>query len=108
MLGTNYADSEVRTPRVSSPSTLDAGETIHKPPPMPLMKKGTSVAIARLIFQPAADKNLQREEIYRFRNCLMMEGFIMLAEQQTPRYIEARINSFLDPKHIPAKPKRSQ
>jgi hypothetical protein len=32
----------------------------------------------------------------------------MLAEQQTPRYIEARINSFLDPKHIPAKPKRSQ
>jgi len=64
------------------------------------------VAIARLVFQPAADKNLQRQDIYRFRNCLMMEGFVMLAEQQTPRYIEARINSFLDPNHIPAKSKR--
>ena len=28
----------------------------------------------------------------------MVEGFVMLAEERTPRYITARINSFLDPK----------
>ena len=37
------------------------------------------VFLARMIFQPAADKTLQREQIYRFRNCLMMEAFVMLA-----------------------------
>lgn len=55
------------------------------------------VLIAKLIFQPAADKTLQREEIARFRNFLIMEGFVMLAEQRPPRYIRERINSFLDP-----------
>ena len=55
------------------------------------------VLMARFIFQPAADKTLQREDIARFRNFLMMEGFVMLAEQRPPRYIRERINSFLDP-----------
>lgn len=55
------------------------------------------VLFSRLIFQPAADKTLQRESIIRFRNKLMVEGFVMLAEERTPRYIESRINSFLDP-----------
>ncbi len=56
------------------------------------------VIFAKLVFQPAADKTLQRESIIRFRNNLMVEGFVMLAEERTPRYITARINSFLDPK----------
>ena len=55
------------------------------------------VLAARLIFQPAADKTQQREDIARFRNCLMREGFVMLAEERSPRYIQDRINSFLDP-----------
>lgn len=55
------------------------------------------VLIAKFLFQPAADKTLQREDIARFRNFLMMEGFVMLAEQRPPRYIRERINSFLDP-----------
>lgn len=55
------------------------------------------VLIARLIFQPASDKTKQREEILHFRNCLMMEGFVMLAENQTAAYIRDRISSFLPP-----------
>ena len=55
------------------------------------------VALAKFVFQPAADKNMQREEIYRFRNYLMLEGFVMLAEERPARYVEERIKSFLDP-----------
>jgi chemotaxis protein MotA len=55
------------------------------------------VLIARLIFQPAGDKTAQREEILHFRNCLMMEGFVMLAENQTASFIRDRISSFLPP-----------
>ena len=55
------------------------------------------VLLARLVFQPAADKTLQREQIVRYRNYLMMEGFVMLAEERPARYIETRINSMIDP-----------
>jgi chemotaxis protein MotA len=55
------------------------------------------VLMARLIFQPAADKTLQREQIRRYRNLLMMEGFALLAEERPARYIETRINSMVDP-----------
>jgi chemotaxis protein MotA len=55
------------------------------------------VLIARLVFQPAGDKTLQRQQILRFRNHLMMEGFVMLAEMRTAAYIRDRIASFLPP-----------
>ena len=55
------------------------------------------VLIARLIFMPAAAKIQQREEIVRFRNYLVSEGLSLLAARKSPRYIQDRMNSFLDP-----------
>jgi chemotaxis protein MotA len=55
------------------------------------------VLVARFIFQPAADKTQQREEVARFRNMLMMEGFVMLSEGRTTSFIQQRIASFLPP-----------
>ena len=55
------------------------------------------VLIARLVFLPAATKIKQKEGISRFRNFLVTEGFSMLAEQKSPRYIQDRMNSYLDP-----------
>lgn len=55
------------------------------------------VLFARMIFLPAATKMLQREQIVRFRNYLLLEGLVMLAEKKSPRYIQDRMNSFLDP-----------
>ncbi|MCW9039910.1 MAG: MotA/TolQ/ExbB proton channel family protein, partial [Rhodospirillales bacterium] len=55
------------------------------------------VLFARLVFLPAAAKIQQREEIVRFRNYLVAEGLEMLAERKSPRYIQDRMNSFLDP-----------
>lgn len=53
--------------------------------------------LARLIFLPAANKATQKEEISRFRKYLLLEGFVMLAESRSPRYMVDKMNSFLDP-----------
>ena len=56
-----------------------------------------AVVISRLLFLPAAEKLQQKEEIERFRNYLILEGLVMLSEKQSPRYMQDRLNSFLDP-----------
>lgn len=55
------------------------------------------IIVARLICLPAADKLMQKEEIMRFRNYMMTEGLVLLAERQSPRYMQDKLNSFLDP-----------
>jgi chemotaxis protein MotA len=55
------------------------------------------IIFARLICLPAADKLMQKEEIMRFRNYMMTEGLVLLAERQTPRYMQDKLNSFLEP-----------
>jgi chemotaxis protein MotA len=59
------------------------------------------ILLARLVCLPAADKLLQNEEVEHFRNYMLAEGFAMLAEKQTPFYMQDRLNSFLEPeKHF--------
>jgi chemotaxis protein MotA len=55
------------------------------------------VLFARMILIPAANKLQQREEILRLRHEMVIEGFALLAEKRSPRYIQDRVNSFLDP-----------
>lgn len=55
------------------------------------------IIFARLLCLPAADKLLQKEEIMRFRNYMMTEGLVLLSEKQNPRYMQDRLNSFLEP-----------
>tara|TARA_B100001123_G_C15277319_1_gene1012658 strand:+ start:636 stop:1442 length:807 start_codon:yes stop_codon:yes gene_type:complete len=55
------------------------------------------VILARLLFLPAASTLQQKEEIELFRNTMVIEGLIMLAEKKSPRYMQDRLNSFLDP-----------
>ena len=55
------------------------------------------VMFARLLFMPAGSKVQQREDIVRFRNYLVAEGLVLLAEQKSPRFIQDKMNSFLDP-----------
>jgi len=56
------------------------------------------IIMARLFCLPAGDKLMQKEEIMRFRNYMMTEGLVLLAEKQSPRFMQDRLNSFLDPK----------
>lgn len=55
------------------------------------------VFLARMIFLPAANKLMQKEETERFRNLMVVEGLVMLAEKKTPRFMQDRLNSFLEP-----------
>lgn len=55
------------------------------------------VFFARMVFLPAANKLLQKEETERFRNLMVVEGLIMLAEKKNPRFMQDRLNSFLEP-----------
>ena len=55
------------------------------------------VIFARLIYLPASNKIMQREQILRFRNYLIAEGLVLLADRKSPRFIQDKMNSFLDP-----------
>jgi len=55
------------------------------------------VLFARLVFMPPATKILQREQIVRFRNYLIAEGLALLADRKSPRFIQDKMNSYLDP-----------
>jgi len=55
------------------------------------------VMMAQLLFKPAAEKYQQRQEIFRFRNNLIAEGFIMISAGANPLKIQDKMNSYLDP-----------
>ncbi len=55
------------------------------------------VRFAQILFQPAATKIMQREQILRFRNMLVAEGLSLLADRKSPRFIQDKMNSYLDP-----------
>lgn len=55
------------------------------------------VIASRFFLTPAANKLTQRHQITRFRHELVAEGLAMLADRRNPRYIQDRMNSFLDP-----------
>ena len=57
------------------------------------------VVLARMVFLPAASKLLQKEETERFRNVIMVEGLAMLADKKSPRFMQDRLNSYLEPLH---------
>ncbi|TAE34892.1 MAG: flagellar motor protein MotA [Alphaproteobacteria bacterium] len=59
------------------------------------------VLFARMLFLPAAMQLQQKEEIELFRNQMMIEGLIMLSQKKGPRFMQDKLNSFLDPvKHF--------
>jgi len=76
----------------ADPSQIGAGMAVG------LLGTLYGVASARFIFLPSASKVQQREEIVRFRNQMVAEGLALLAERRTPRFIQDKMNSFLDPK----------
>ncbi len=54
------------------------------------------VILARLILIPAALKTQQNFEIIRHRNVMMADGFSMLADGKSPRFIQDKLNAYLD------------
>jgi chemotaxis protein MotA len=76
---------------MSDPTKIGGGLAVG------LMGTLYGVLFARVILMPTASKVQQREEIVRFRKFLVAEGLALLAERRNPRYIQDKMNSFLDP-----------
>lgn len=57
------------------------------------------VFFARMVFIPAANKLMQKQETERFRNLMVVEGLFMLADKKSPRFMQDRLNSFLEPQN---------
>ena len=73
------------------PSTLGAGLAVA------LCTTLYGVIFSQIVFLPSATKIMQREQIIRFRNYLVAEGLVLLADKKSPRFIQDKMNSFLDP-----------
>lgn len=56
------------------------------------------IILARIILIPIATKMSARYDVSLFKNTMQMEGLILLAERKSPRYIQDKINSFVDVK----------
>ncbi len=56
------------------------------------------IILARIMFIPMATKASARNDVTLFKNSLQMEGLVLLAERKSPRYIQDKINSFVDTK----------
>jgi chemotaxis protein MotA len=91
MIGTLIGLIIMLTNLGGDPSALGAGLAVA------LLTTLYGVLASRLVFMPAASKVKQREGIARFRNFLVAEGFAMLAEHRSPRFIQDKMNSYLDP-----------
>ena len=63
-----------------------------------LMTTLYGVLFAQLVCKPASLKITQKHEIIRFRNTLLMEGFVLLADKADAIVIQDKMNSFLAPK----------
>lgn len=55
------------------------------------------VMSARLIYLPAGINLTARSDDTLFRNLLITESLVLLAERKSPRYIQDKLNAFLDP-----------
>lgn len=55
------------------------------------------VLVSRIFCLPAANKMTQRHQINKFRHELLSEGLSLLADRKNPRFIQDRMNSYLDP-----------
>ena len=56
------------------------------------------IILARLIFIPLSTKISARYDRSLFKNTMLKEGLVLLAERKSPRYIQDKINSFVDVK----------
>ncbi len=54
------------------------------------------IILARIVFIPLSTKIAARNDVTMFKNIMQMEGLVLLAERKSPRYIQDKINSFVD------------
>ena len=72
-------------------------EVIGKGLAMALVTTLYGVLLAQLFYKPAASKILEKEQLLRFRNRMIIEALVMLDEEASPGRMEDHLNSYLEP-----------
>ena len=54
------------------------------------------IILARIVMIPMATRLTFRNDATLFKENLQLEGLVLLAERKSPRYIQDKINSFVD------------
>lgn len=55
------------------------------------------VVLANIVFKPAANQVTEKQEALYFRDQLIVEGFVLLAEKQSSHFMQDRLNAYLKP-----------
>jgi chemotaxis protein MotA len=55
------------------------------------------VVLANLIFKPAANQVTEKQEALYFRDQMIVEGFVLLAEKRDAFFMQDRLNAYLNP-----------
>jgi chemotaxis protein MotA len=55
------------------------------------------VVLANLIFKPAANQVTEKQESLYFRDQIIVEGFVLLAEKRDSLFMQDRLNAYLKP-----------
>lgn len=55
------------------------------------------VVLANLIFKPAANQVTEKQESLYFRDQMIVEGFVLLAEKRDALFMQDRLNAYLKP-----------
>jgi chemotaxis protein MotA len=55
------------------------------------------VVLANILFKPAANQVTEKQETWYFRDQMIIEGFVLLAEKRDGLYIQDRLNAYLKP-----------
>jgi chemotaxis protein MotA len=55
------------------------------------------VVLANIIFKPAANQVTEKQETWYFRDQMIIEGFVLLAEKRDGLYMQDRLNAYLKP-----------
>lgn len=55
------------------------------------------VVLSNLVFKPAANQVTEKQESLYFRDQMIVEGFVLLAEKRDALFIQDRLNAYLKP-----------
>ena len=72
-------------------------EAVGKGLSMALVTTLYGVLLAQLLYKPAASKIMEKEQLFRFRNRMIIEALVMLDEEASPGRMEDHLNSYLEP-----------
>ena len=98
MTVTIYGDPRIVRKITPTEYTYQAPASIGPAMAVALVTTFYGVILARLVCIPLATKMNARYDRTELKNNIQLDGLVLLAERKSPRYIQDKLNSFVDVK----------